>query len=59
MIRGKYTLVIIGGSQSAPPLFLFVKTIEKVLRLCTVLQKKFSGSFEDKAIFHFIQKIDR
>ena len=30
-----------GGAQSAPPpLFLFVKTLEKVIRLCTVLKKK-------------------
>ena len=33
------TLVMMGGGQSAP-LFLFVKTIEKVIRLCTVLKKK-------------------
>ena len=40
MIRGKYTLVMIGGgSKCPPPLFLFVKTIEKVIRLCTVLKK--------------------
>ena len=55
------TLVMIGGmgAQSAPsPLFLFVKTIEKVIRLYTVLKKKLSGSFENKAIFHVIQ-IDR
>ena len=39
-----------------PPLFLFVETIEKVIRLCTVLKKKsFSGSFEDRAIFHVSQ----
>ena len=58
MIRGKHTLVMIGGegAQSAPPLFLFVKTIEKEIRLCTVLNKKYlSGSFEDRAIFHVSQ----
>ena len=50
-----------GGAQSAPPLFLFVKTIEKVIRLCTVLKKKkyLIGSFKDKAIFHVILEIDR
>ena len=49
-----------GGAQSAPPLFLFVKTIEKVIRLCTVLKKKYLiGSFKDKAIFHVILEIDR
>jgi len=38
------------------PLFLFVKTIEKVRRLCTVLKKKkLSGSLEDRAFFHVIQ----
>ena len=31
--------------------FEFVKTIEKVIRLCTVLIF-FSGSFEDMGIFH-------
>ena len=39
-----------GGAQSAP-LFLFVKTIEKVIRLCTVLKKKkLSGGCEDRDI---------
>ena len=38
------------------PLFLFVKTIENVIRLCTVLKKKsLSGCFEDRAIFHVSQ----
>ena len=33
-----------------------MKTIEKVINLCTVLKKKFlSGSFEDRAIFHVPQ----
>ena len=27
-------------AQYAPPLFFFMKTIEKVIRLCTVLKKK-------------------
>ena len=43
-----------GGAQSAS-LFLFVKTIEKVIRLCTVLKK--IGSFEDGAIFHHFSRI--
>ena len=56
MIRGKYTLV----TKCPPPLFLFVKTIEKVIRLCTVLKKNsLIGSFKDKAIFHVILEIDR
>ena len=42
-----------GGAESAPP-FLCVKTIAKVIRLCTVLIFS-SGSFEDNAIFHVIQ----
>ena len=29
-----------GGGLKVPPLFLFVKTIEKVIRLCTVLKKR-------------------
>ena len=29
-----------GGGLKVSPLFLFVKTIEKVIRLCTVLKKK-------------------
>ena len=50
-----------GGAQSAPPpLFLFVKTLEKVIRLCTVLKKNYLiDSFKDKAIFHVILVIDR
>ena len=39
MMGGLQTLVLIGGLK-VPPLFLFVKTIEKVIRLCTVLKKK-------------------
>ena len=38
-----------------PPLFLFVKTIEKVIRLCTVFKFFFEWYFEDRAIFHVIQ----
>ena len=38
MIRGKCTLVMIGGGgHKMPALFLFVKTIEKVMRLSTVI----------------------
>ena len=49
-----------GGGLKVPPLFFFVKTIEKVIRECTVLKKKISmGSFKDKAIFHVILEIDR
>ena len=45
-----------GGLKVPPTLSLFVKTIEKVIRLCTVLKNKnLSGSFEDWAIFHVIQ----
>ena len=42
MRRGKHTLVMIGGGGlKVPPLFLFVKTIEKEIRLGTVLKKQF------------------
>ena len=33
-------LSFIGGGLKVPPPFLFVKTIEKVIRLCTALKKK-------------------
>ena len=60
---GKQPLTLVmmgGGAQSAPPLFLFVKTIEKVMRLCTVFKKNsLIDSFKDKAIFHVILEIDR
>ena len=37
-----------------------MKTIEKVIGLCTVLKKKnLIGSLEDKVIFHVILEIDR
>ena len=37
-----------GGSKCPPPLSLFMKTIEKVIRLCTMIKKKnFSGGCED------------
>ena len=48
-----------GGGLNVPPIFLFVKTIEKVIRLCTVLKKKsLISSFKDKANFHVILEID-
>ena len=38
-----------GVAQSAPPpLFLFVKTIEKLIRLCTVLKFFLSGGCENR-----------
>ena len=49
-----------GGGAQSTPLFLFVKTIEKVKRLCTVLKKNYLiDSYKDKAIFHVILVIDR
>ena len=52
--------MIWGGHNVPPPPFSFVKTIEKVIRLRTVLKKKnLIGSFEDKAIFNVILEIDR
>ena len=48
------TLVLIGeGVESALPSFLFVKTKEKVRRLCTVLNFFLSGGFEDMGIFMY------
>ena len=44
-------VVLMGVKNS----FLFVKTIEKVIRLCTVLIFFMSGSFEDIDIFHVFQ----
>ena len=41
-------VVLMGVKNS----FLFVKTIEKVIRLCTVLIFFMSGSFEDMGIFY-------
>ena len=40
MMGGLQTLVMMRGGSKCPPPFLFVKTIEKVIRLCTVLKKK-------------------
>ena len=53
---GLQTLVLMGGgAQIAPPPFLFLKTIEKVIIFCSLLKKKYLiGSFKDKAIFHVI-----
>ena len=48
-----------GWGLKVPLLFLFVKILEKVIRLCTVLNYFLSGSFEDKVIFHVILEIDR
>ena len=60
MMGGLQTLVLMGGLKVPPPLSLFVKTIEKVIRLCTVLKKNYLiDSFKDKAIFHVILVIDR
>ena len=50
-INSQNFLNVGGGAQSAP-LYLFVKTIEKVISLCTVLKKKY-------LIFHVILEIDR
>ena len=40
-----------GGRIDSPHHILFVKTIEKVIKLCTVLIFVLSGSFEDMGIF--------
>ena len=48
---------MMGGAEGrkVPPLFLFVKALEKVIRLCNVLNFCLSGSFEDRAVFHVIE----
>ena len=38
------------GLKVPPPLFLFVKTTEKVIRLCTALNFFLSGGCEDRDI---------
>ena len=60
MIRGKYTLVMIGGgAQSAPPIFI-CENHRKINKIMHCVEKKnLSGSFEGKAIFHVILEIDR
>ena len=49
VLMGEKLLVLIGwGVESTPPPILFVKTIEKVIRLCTVLiffQLSFDGGW--------------
>ena len=63
MIRGKYTLVMIGGGggHKVPPPTIFIyennRKSNKIMHC--VEKKKLSGSFEDKAIFHVILEIDR
>ena len=47
-------IVLMGGGVESMTQFLFVKTIEKVIRLSTALIF-FSGSFEDIGIFHVFQ----
>ena len=42
--------LIRGGRKCPPPQFLFVKTIENVIRLCTVLNFFLSGGCEDRDI---------
>ena len=37
-----------GGLKVPPPLFFFLKTIEKLIRLCTVLNFFLSGGCEDR-----------
>ena len=58
MIRGKHTLVMIGGgAQSAPPPIFICENIRKSNKImhCVEKKKNLSGSFEFKAIFHQTQ----
>ena len=54
MIRGKYTIVMIG-----PPIFVCEnhRKIDKIMHC--VEKKNLSASFEDMAIFHVNLEIDR
>ena len=60
-IKLPLTLVIMGGgfSKCPPPIFICEnkRKRNKIMQCVEILF--FSGSFEDKAIFHVIQEIDR
>ena len=55
MIRGKYTLVMIGGAESAPTIFICEKHRKRKKIMHCVEIFFLSASFEDIAIFHGIQ----
>ena len=55
MIRGKYTLVMIGGAESAPTIFICENKRKKNKIMLGFEIFLLSGSFEDMAIFHEIQ----
>ena len=49
-----------GGAQSAPPPIFICENNRKSNKIMHCVEKSSgSGSFEDKAIFHLIQEIDR
>ena len=48
-----------GGAQSAPPPIFIFENNRKSNKIMHCVGKKLFGSFEDKAIFHVIQEIDR
>ena len=47
-----------GGAQSVSPIFV-CENNRKSNKIMHCVEKKMSGSFEDKAIFHVIQEINR
>ena len=57
---GKLTLVLMGGggAKCVPPIFI-CENNRKGNKIMHCVEFFFSGSFEDKAIFHVIQGIDR
>ena len=59
MIRGKCTLVMIGGAQSAPPIFICENNRKSNKIMYCVEIFFLIGSFKDKAIFHEMLEIDR
>ena len=56
---GKYTLVLMGAAQSAPPPIFICENNRKSNKIMHCVEFFLSGSFEDKATFHVILEIDR
>ena len=59
MMGGLQTLVLLGGAQSAPPIFICENHRKSNKIMHCVEKKNLNDSFKDKAIFHVILEIDR